>query len=106
MNNFYVNLRLLSAVHDAPENGFDYDPSDADVPEEGEEDEFPFRHPYLELFHWAPTGNAYAFVYKNNVYYKPSVKSDKVFPVTVDGEPRVIFNGVPDWVYEGNLHNE
>jgi len=26
--------------------------------------------PYLQLFRWAPRGNAYAFVYENNIYYR------------------------------------
>lgn len=58
---------------------------------------------FLQLFHWAPKGNAFAYVYQNNIYYKPSVKSQRVFPLTTDGVPHVIFNGAPDWVYEGRV---
>ena len=50
---------------------------------------------------WAPKGNAYAYVYRGNIYYKPSVKSKQVFPITNDGLEGTVFNGVPDWVYEG-----
>lgn len=27
--------------------------------------------------------------------------SSKVYPITSDGQKRILFNGVPDWVYEG-----
>ena len=45
------------------------------------------------------------FVYKCNIYYVPSVGENvtKFFQITNDGVPKKIFNGVPDWVYEGNL---
>ena len=46
-------------------------------------------------------GNSFAYVYRCNIYFRPSVKSDKVFPITTDGRPGLVFNGIPDWVYEG-----
>jgi hypothetical protein len=27
--------------------------------------------------------------------------SPQVFPITTDGRPGKVFNGIPDWVYEG-----
>ena len=48
-------------------------------------------------------GNSFAYVYRCNIYFRPSVKSDKVFPITTDGRPGLVFNGIPDWVYEGEL---
>ena len=60
-------------------------------------------HPRLEFLTWAPTGNAYAYVFKGNIYYKPRVRSKKVYPITSDGVEGKIFNGIPDWVYEGTL---
>lgn len=42
-----------------------------------------------------------AYVWKNNVYIKPSPTADSV-QITENGEENKIFNGVPDWVYEGN----
>ncbi len=26
--------------------------------------------PYMELLKWAPTGNAYLFVHRNNIYFR------------------------------------
>ena len=34
---------------------------------------------------------------------RPSVESTEAFAVTTDGEPGVVSNGVPDWVYEGKF---
>ncbi|XP_067001465.2 venom dipeptidyl peptidase 4 isoform X2 [Anabrus simplex] len=50
---------------------------------------------YLQLAKWAPTGNDLAYVYQNNIYY-----SSMGIRLTSDGVPGVIYNGVPDWVYE------
>lgn len=41
-----------------------------------------------------------AFVWKNNVYVKTSPTSPAQ-QVTFSGEDNKIFNGIPDWVYEG-----
>lgn len=63
----------------------------------------PQPQPHLQFLGWAPQGNAFVFVYRNNVYYKPSVRSPKVYPISTDGVANVVFNGVPDWVYEGKF---
>ena len=34
---------------------------------------------------------------------RPSVESTEALAVTTDGEPGVVSNGVPDWVYEGKF---
>jgi len=41
-----------------------------------------------------------SFVYGNNLYYQAS---PAVLPVqlTTSGDPLYVFNGVPDWLYEG-----
>jgi len=37
--------------------------------------------------------------------HSSSVTSSRLFPITADGRRGVIFNGIPDWVYEGEcLH--
>ena len=40
------------------------------------------------------------FVYGNNIYYMDTIESVPV-QLTDTGEEGNIFNGVPDWVYEG-----
>ena len=45
-----------------------------------------------------------SFVLENNLYYQASPSSDYV-KLTTDGDPTNIFNGVPDWLYEGGIHD-
>ena len=52
----------------------------------------------LNLVHWSPIGNSFIFVHANNLYYKSSPQADEI-QLTTDGN-RVVFNGIPDWVYE------
>ncbi|KAG1660364.1 Prolyl endopeptidase FAP [Nymphon striatum] len=47
-----------------------------------------------------------AFVYKNNIYYAKSFKDAKIktfIQITNNGKDGVIFNGVPDWLYEEDV---
>jgi len=60
-------------------------------------------HPFLQHVVWAPRGNALAFVYRNDIYYKTSAVTSHVYRVTNTGRPGVVFNGVPDWLYEGKI---
>lgn len=59
----------------------------------------PFK--ILQLVVWGPVGNALFYVHANNIYYKSSVLSDDVRQISSDGAFLQIYNGVPDWVYEG-----
>lgn len=56
----------------------------------------------LSVAKWAPTGNSVVYVLDNNIYYvsEPTNVLNAV-AITDDGVPGVIYNGVPDWVYEG-----
>ncbi|CAH2097979.1 unnamed protein product [Euphydryas editha] len=56
--------------------------------------------PLLQYAEWAPTGSGLVFVYDNDIYYKPKVLKALVCRITSNGIPGVIFNGVPDFLYE------
>ncbi|XP_071744838.1 prolyl endopeptidase FAP isoform X2 [Lepeophtheirus salmonis] len=56
--------------------------------------------PFLQYVEWSTVGNAYIFVYGNNLYYKKSAKDPHVYPITTNGRIGIIFNGIPDWIYE------
>lgn len=49
----------------------------------------------------SPSGNRVAFVRDNNVY-EQMIGGDEV-QLTGDGINGIVYNGVPDWVYEGSL---
>ncbi|XP_062383632.1 dipeptidyl peptidase 4 [Sardina pilchardus] len=56
----------------------------------------------IQYLAWAPTGNALAYVWKNNVYVKASPTSEAK-QVTSNGQDNLILNGIPDWVYEEEM---
>lgn len=50
---------------------------------------------------WNKESNGLVYVYKNNIYYRSAPDSLVDTQITDDGQADAIFNGVPDWVYEG-----
>jgi hypothetical protein len=58
----------------------------------------------LQLVRLAPVGNALVYVLDNDIYYRSSSYGGaEEKRVTVSGIPGVFYNGVPDWVYEGDF---
>jgi dipeptidyl aminopeptidase len=59
--------------------------------------------PAVSYVKWSPTGHAMALVHENDLYVVPDAELVQSTPtpirVTNDGSA-VVFNGVPDWVYE------
>ncbi|NXA32846.1 DPP4 peptidase, partial [Eudromia elegans] len=51
---------------------------------------------------WSPVGHKLAYVWNNNVYVKASPTAEAV-QITTNGEENIIFNGIPDWVYEEEM---
>ncbi|WVQ85041.1 hypothetical protein IAT38_007205 [Cryptococcus sp. DSM 104549] len=63
----------------------------------------PSTPPTIARCTWAPVGHAIAFVSDNDLYVVPEseMASSKPEPVRVTNDgSSVVFNGVPDWVYE------
>lgn len=54
---------------------------------------------FLQNLVWGPSGTALAFVYLNNIYYKSNL-TNEAQQITTSGQLDVIYNGIPDWVYE------
>ncbi|XP_027721771.1 prolyl endopeptidase FAP isoform X4 [Vombatus ursinus] len=61
------------------------------------ENELP--HP-IQYLCWSPVGSKLAYVYQNNIYLKQTPR-DPPIQITSTGKDNQIFNGIPDWVYEG-----
>ena len=62
----------------------------------------PSSPPKVSKCIWAPVGHSLAYIVDNNVYIVPGQELDdkkEGIKVTDDGS-KVVFNGVPDWVYE------
>lgn len=56
----------------------------------------------LQLAAWGPENNSIIYIFKNNIYFRPTVQGGEI-QITGDGEQGRIYNGIPDWVYEGLL---
>ncbi|XP_030377512.1 venom dipeptidyl peptidase 4 [Scaptodrosophila lebanonensis] len=52
----------------------------------------------LQYCGWAPNQGRLAYVYENNVYVH--FEENQEVAITNDGVTGVVYNGVPDWVYE------
>jgi len=57
---------------------------------------------YLSYATWNKQGTGIIYVYNNDIHFRAvptNVNGDVRF--TADGVDEGIFNGIPDWVYEG-----
>ena len=55
----------------------------------------------LQYATWVPGRDSIVFVFDNNIYIRPVITSPEVVKITSTGSNNVIYNGIPDWVYEG-----
>uniref|UniRef100_A0A8C0GG36 Fibroblast activation protein alpha n=1 Tax=Chelonoidis abingdonii TaxID=106734 RepID=A0A8C0GG36_CHEAB len=56
----------------------------------------------IQYISWSPVGHKLAYVYKNNIFLK-LYPEDRSIKITSNGKENVIFNGIPDWVYEEEM---
>jgi hypothetical protein len=56
-----------------------------------------------QLVVWAPEGNGFVYVHRNNIYYRPTAANVDEVQLTRSGIPGLIHHGIPDWVYEGMI---
>lgn len=57
--------------------------------------------PYFHHAQFAPAGNAIIMVYNYDIYYRRAPRNSQTYRVTHDAIPGIIYNGIPDWLYEG-----
>ena len=56
---------------------------------------------YLRYATWNKEDNSLIYVYENDIYFRGVPNASTDVRLTKDGERDTVFNGVPDWVYEG-----
>ena len=61
--------------------------------------------PDIQVALWSPTGKSIVFVHGNDIYYQrdASAPFSSIQRVTSNGKPGAVFNGVADWLYEGEF---
>ncbi|GIX86535.1 inactive dipeptidyl peptidase 10 [Caerostris extrusa] len=57
---------------------------------------------YLQYAAWGPRDNQMVYVWGNNLFYISGVNGTH-HPVSTNGVETVIFNGIPDWLYEEEI---
>ncbi|XP_038278281.1 inactive dipeptidyl peptidase 10 isoform X2 [Dermochelys coriacea] len=56
----------------------------------------------LQYAAWGVEGEQLIYIFENNIYYQPDVKSSSL-RLTSSGKEGIIFNGIADWLYEEEL---
>ncbi|XP_063788970.1 inactive dipeptidyl peptidase 10 isoform X1 [Pseudophryne corroboree] len=56
----------------------------------------------LQYAAWGVQGQQLIFIFENNIYYRPDVKSSSL-RLTSSGKEGIIYNGLADWLYEEEL---
>ena len=56
---------------------------------------------FLRYATWNRQGNAIVYVYQNDIYVRPTPDAAADVRLTDDGQRETVFNGIPDWIYEG-----
>lgn len=59
-----------------------------------------FTYIYWNFFSLHPSYLIQIYIFENNIYYQPDVKSSSL-RLTSSGKEGIIFNGIADWLYEG-----
>ncbi|GFU47836.1 inactive dipeptidyl peptidase 10 [Nephila pilipes] len=64
----------------------------------------PFEDPegYLQYATWGPRDNQLVYVHENNLFYLSEVNGTH-HQISTNGVESVIFNGIPDWLYEEEI---
>lgn len=57
--------------------------------------------PFLHYAQFTPKGHSLIMVYNYDIYYRLGPRSYQSYRVTDDAIAGVIYNGIPDWLYEG-----
>ncbi|XP_062706955.1 prolyl endopeptidase FAP isoform X1 [Aedes albopictus] len=59
--------------------------------------------PFLLHAEFTPKGQAIVLVHTYDIYYKPSARATQTYRLTKTAIPGIIYNGVPDWLYEEEI---
>ncbi|CAG7824881.1 unnamed protein product, partial [Allacma fusca] len=52
---------------------------------------------------WSRKGSSLFFVHENDIYWKPEAQNSSIVRITDTGIPGVVFNGIPDFIYEEEI---
>ncbi|XP_022232305.2 uncharacterized protein LOC111080796 isoform X2 [Drosophila obscura] len=59
--------------------------------------------PYLHYARFSPRGNGLVWVHSYDIYYRKEARGTTAHRITHDAVPGVVYNGIPDWLYEEEI---
>ncbi|XP_060657686.1 uncharacterized protein LOC132792360 isoform X1 [Drosophila nasuta] len=59
--------------------------------------------PYMHYARFTGAGNALIWVFNYDIYYRQEVRATHIYRITHDAVPGVVYNGIPDWLYEEEI---
>lgn len=59
----------------------------------------------LQYAAWLGNTTSLVIVVDNNIYVKQSPSDEDDIRITDTGKPDLIYNGVPDWLYQGKFYS-
>ncbi|KAH8404406.1 hypothetical protein KR222_011025 [Zaprionus bogoriensis] len=59
--------------------------------------------PYLHYARFTGAGNALIWVHNYDIYYRQEVRATHAYRISHDAVPGVVYNGIPDWLYEEEI---
>ncbi|CAL8070496.1 unnamed protein product [Orchesella dallaii] len=57
----------------------------------------------IQLVKWAPAGHAFVLIHEGDIFYYPNPKMNRTYRLTTSAQPGIIYNGIPDWLYEEEI---
>ena len=58
----------------------------------------------ISLVEWSPVDSSIIYILNNDIYYHQLINNRiETRRITFDGQDEIFFNGIADWVYEGNF---
>ena len=58
----------------------------------------------IQMVEWSPVGHSMAIVVENDLYYlEDATTFGQAKRLTTSGTADLIFNGIADWLYEGEM---
>lgn len=59
----------------------------------------------LQYAAWLGNTTSLVIIIDNDIYLKQSPSDEDDIRITTTGQPDLFYNGVPDWLYQGNGNN-
>lgn len=60
----------------------------------------------LQYATWVGNTSALILIVDNDIFLRQSPSDEEDVPLTSTGEPSLVYNGIPDWLYQGESYDD